>query len=105
MFIVKDIARLSETYLAHRNWSSATLGSYAVGDSRFFQRLENGRVTLLQCARLGAWLEQNWPKELEWPLPHLRCGEFSKALPAQASIADETPPPPLVAPQPHNPKE
>ena len=39
MFIMKNIAQLAEKFVAHKNWSIATLGTYAAGDSRFFLRL------------------------------------------------------------------
>ena len=76
MFIMKEITTLAESFIAHKNWSIATLGTYAAGDSRFFARLMHGRVTISQCARVGLWLEQRWPHELAWPLEKLSRREF-----------------------------
>ena len=76
MFIMKTITQLAEQFTAHKNWSIATLGTYAAGDSRFFLRLRDGRVTLSQCARVALWMEQQWPHDLPWPLENLSRREF-----------------------------
>ena len=76
MFIMNEITTLAEMFIAHKNWSITTLGTYAAGDSRFFARLAQGRVTISQCIKVGLWLEQRWPMEIPWPLKNLTRKKF-----------------------------
>lgn len=43
--------------------AQSTFGSLAVKDSRFVERLREGKVTLRSLERVRLWIEQNPPDE------------------------------------------
>ncbi len=58
----------AEAYCAHTGRTLSTVGSYAVRDGKFFDRLKNGGGCTLRTAdRVIAWFSDNWPSDLAWP--------------------------------------
>ena len=58
---------LASSY-SNRRWIRlSTIGQRAIGNSKFFERLKQGRVTIRNAERLAEWLSENWPGDLDWP--------------------------------------
>ena len=63
----EQLAALATRYAATRGIQISTLATYAAADSRFFQRLSEGRVTIRRMRSVAQYLSDNWPEYLEWP--------------------------------------
>ncbi|MBR9819378.1 MAG: hypothetical protein GYB51_00085 [Rhodobacteraceae bacterium] len=62
------IIKQAEAYCAHTGRTLSTVGSYAVRDGKFFDRLKNGGGCTLRTAdRVITWFSDNWPSDLTWP--------------------------------------
>lgn len=57
--VLKEIAE----YCAVAGIKETTLGSLAVKDSRFVNRIREGRVTIQRIERARRWMEENPAKE------------------------------------------
>lgn len=63
-----DLIEQAKTYSGHTGRTLSTIGSYAVRDGKFFDRLERGGgCTLKTAKRVVVWFDTNWPADLEWP--------------------------------------
>lgn len=63
-----DMIEQAKTYSEHTGRALSTIGSYAVRDGKFFDRLQSGGgCTLKTAGRLLSWFSDNWPSDLEWP--------------------------------------
>lgn len=63
-----DLIEQAKTYSGHTGRTLSTIGSYAVRDGKFFDRLgRGGNCTLKTAQRIVSWFDENWPADLEWP--------------------------------------
>ena len=71
--------------------SPSTVGRWAAGDGRTYDRLRRGRdITTRRASRVVQWLSDHWPAGAEWPPDIPR--------PAPAASADPPAEPPAPAP-------
>ncbi len=75
------IIKQAEAYCAHTGRTLSTVGSYAVRDGKFFERLKGGGGCTLRTAdRVVMWFSDNWPTDLEWPSDIRRPDRSRKAV-------------------------
>jgi hypothetical protein len=64
----RELIRLGRLLAQHSGHSLQTIATYALANSRFFDRLDaGGSCTLKTAGKLGRWFSENWPQDLEWP--------------------------------------
>lgn len=67
----EHLVNLAKLMAGHIDRSEATIANRALGagNSKFFQRLRDGRGCLAhKYEQVFVWLGQNWPEDLEWPV-------------------------------------
>lgn len=62
-----NLLRVAQRYASTKGVELSTLATYAAGDSRFFARLRDGRVTIRRADAVARWISDHWPDHLEWP--------------------------------------
>lgn len=67
MYSIQSVLFLSRRYAGARNIEMSTLGRHAAGNSKLFERLTHGRVTIRTVDRVVQYLSDHWPEGLEWP--------------------------------------
>jgi hypothetical protein len=64
----ETIRTLADLYAGHTGLTLSTVATYAIQNSRFFDRLEQGgSCTFKTAGRMVNWFSDNWPADLEWP--------------------------------------
>ena len=63
----QHLPRVAELYARRKSIKVSSLGVYAAGDSRFFECLAQGRVTIRRVEKVLQWVSDRWPEDVEWP--------------------------------------
>ena len=89
------ITRLLDDLAGALGRSPSTVGRWAAGDGRTYNRLRRGHdITTHRAARITQWLSDHWPADLSWP------PDIPRPVPAAtATLNPAAPPPPPVRPR------
>lgn len=63
----ESVLHVARVYAEHRGITMTTLGTYAAGHGRFFERLAVGRVTIRRAQHILQYLSDHWPTDIAWP--------------------------------------
>ena len=64
----RNLIRLIDLMAGATGRSAGTIGRQAGGSGDFYPRLQKGHdITTRRAARVGQWLSDRWPADLEWP--------------------------------------
>ena len=64
----QQILALAAAYAKQSKLSPASIGIYAVNNSRLIASLKNGAEVRRQtAARVIQWFSDHWPTDLDWP--------------------------------------
>lgn len=77
-----NLAELAKRYGAAKDLNVATVAQRALGDWRFFDRLdekETASFTVRKYDAALAWFAAHWPDNAEWPEGLLRPGQEAAA--------------------------
>ena len=65
--VADQIVRTGKILAARRGIALSTLGRLTVGNSRLFNDLAQGRVTISRATRVVERLSDLWPADMPWP--------------------------------------
>ena len=64
---INRILTVADRYARARRILPSTLGRLVTGSATFFDRLEEGRVTIRRAEAAIQWFSDHWIAGLEWP--------------------------------------
>jgi len=74
-YLVDGLMKVVAAHAARNQIEISTVGYYAVGDARLFQRIEDGgSMTVYQYGRVLHWIYDRWPDDVAWPVGVIQPG-------------------------------